>query len=594
MKKLIIGLLSLMLLTVFCVTVAAQNADSIYNNKKLMDSLYKKMLRDHYVPDTIVYKRTQALKRKVQGDSLRRSKDSLYHAQRKLFDSTYRKAIALRKNYDRQKDSTYKRQLFEVSRYDSAKRKTTTYRSSNDSLYRKKFMLYKLSDSLKRMDNMGRLKYDSMKRLYAVDVRYDSMHRFKAARGVRLDSMKKVLYLQNIKMDSLRIKKYLQFKKMQLQKLQADTVVLKNGYRTRELLTEITCMAGDTVYINNHYKKVIVKVFPHQKLRLSTTITYSDSINERDTEIFKKMGIALSRTNNSVIATVNGVKHPAAARDGSDKSNPQRDNIEDAICKDLNAENNARRPVVIELPDNVVIFLNTQYADASIENYVSNINAEINNGFLTMRNAGNAFIKSKYSTVTAGNLKKADLNLSSSKFTAGNITAMSVVSNTSHMQLTDCNAMTITSVSDEYVVEKAGSITGNKDFGKFNIQNLKDQLVLSGSNADVKINNVGLESPLIKISSKYADLKVPVYDLQNYSIYYEGSYKDVNKISSATSKTNSPATAFTAIANALDTVGINGKGGITNKTKFEAKAGDITGKYTKVDIVCPFCNVVFN
>lgn len=441
---------------------------------------------------------------------------------------------------------------------------------------------------------MGRLKYDSMKRLYSVDVRYDSMHRFKAAKGVRLDSMKKALYLQNIKMDSLRMKKYLQFKKMQLQKLQTDTVVLSNGYRTRELLTEITCMPGDTVYINNHYKKVIVKVFPHQKLRLSTIITYSDAINERDPEIFKKMGIELSRTNNSVIATVNGVKHPGANRDGNDKSNVQRDNIEDALCKDLNAENNARRPLLIELPDNVVILLNTQYADASIENYVSNINADINNGSLTMRNAGNAFIKSKYSTVNVGNLKKADLNLSASRFTAGNIAAMSVVSNTSHMQLTDCNAMNITSVSDEYVVEKAGSITGNKDFGKFNIQNLKDQLVLSGSNADIKINNVGLESPLIKISSKYADLKVPVYNLQNYSIYYEGSFKDVTKISSATPKTNNPTPAFTAVAASQDTVGVNSKGSITNKTKFEAKAGDITGKYTKVDIVCPFCNVVFN
>ena len=154
--------------------------------------------------------------------------------------------------------------------------------------------------------------------------------------------------------------------------------------------------------------------------------------------------------------------------------------------------------------------------------------------------------------------------------------------------------MNMASVSDEYKVAKAGSICGNKDFGKFNIENLKDQLVLSGTNADIKINRLNLETPLIKIDSKYADLKVPVYDLKNYSISYEGSYKDVNKISSATLTTNNTTTAAAGLSALKDSLAANGKQTAVTKTKFEATAGDITGKHTKVNIVCPYCNVVFN
>jgi len=578
-----------MLLTVFHFTAAAQNADSIYKNKKLMDSLYKKMLKDHYVPDTIVYKNAQSYKRKGKGDSLYRSKDSLFFARRKVFDSTHKRAIAIRKNYDGYKDSAYKKQLYEVYRYDTLKRKTIMNRSSNDSIYAKRVILYRLSDSLKRMGNLGRLKYDSMKRLYTVDVSYDSMHRFKVARGIKLDSLRKVIYLQNIKTDSLRIKKYLQFKKMQLQKLQADTVVLKNGYRSRELAMEISCNPGDTVYINNNYKKVIIRVVPHQRLRLSTTINYREPLSLADGEILKKMGIALSRTYQSVIATVNGAK-PPGYRDNNDRTGL----ADDLTCQELNAESNVKRSLLIELPDNVIIFLNTKYADANIENYVQYINAEILNGSLKMSSSAEAVIKSKYSTIKVDDIKKVDLNIFNSRFTGGSIIAMAIVSKSSTMQLDKCTTMKVASVSDEYNVEKAGSISGNKDFGKFYIESLKDQLVLSGANADVKINSVSLETPLIKIDSKYADLKVPVYDLKNYSICYEGSYKDVNKMSPTTLSANKTAGVFTGASAKQDSVAATSKTTGINKTKFEAKAGDISGKYTKVDIVCPFCNVVFN
>ncbi|MGC4104176.1 hypothetical protein [Ferruginibacter sp.] len=169
---------------------------------------------------------------------------------------------------------------------------------------------------------------------------------------------------------------------------------------------------------------------------------------------------------------------------------------------------------------------------------------------------------------------------------------MSVVSKSSNLQLDNCGTMDVTSVSDVYKVDKAGSISGSKDFGKLNIESLKDKLVLSGASADVKINNFSYEAPFIKIDSKYADLKLPLYDQKNYSVYYEGSYKDVNKISAAQKQTFTGTVSFDA-AIPKDSVATSGKTG-TGKMKFEAVAGDVTGKHTRVDITCPYCNVVFN
>lgn len=565
-----------MLLSVFYFTAAAQKNDSLYNHAKMLDSIYRIMVKEHYVPDTSFHVRQLPLKRKIQRDSLGHTRDSIFLLNRKLFDSAHRKMVITRKNSDRYRDSTYKKLLFRAYSSDSVKRKITLSRPKMDSLFRK------------RMNMLHGVKYNSLRKLYAMNLRLDSFYRYKKFQSLRLDSVKKILLIQNIKSDSQRIKKYLQQRKQLLQQIQLDTASVRNGYRSRELSMEISCNSGDTVYINNNYKKVIIRIVPKQRLRLSTIINYREALNERDVEILKKIGIDLSRTNHSVTATVNGIK--SGYKDTNDKTG----NADDLACKELNSESNVKRSLNLEVPDNVIIFLNTKYADANIEDYVSNINAEILNGSLRMGSAENAVIRSKYSTINVADIKKANLNFFNTRFTASNISAMTIVSKSSTMQLKDCTVMNIASTSDEYQVSKAGSISGNKDFGKFNIEDLKDQLVLSGANADIKISRLNLETPLIKIDSKYADLKIPVYDLKNYSIYYEGSYKDVNKISSATLTANNRTVASAGLSALKDSLAANGKQTGATKTKFEATAGDVTGKHTRIDIVCPYCNVVFN
>ncbi|MGG9962236.1 hypothetical protein [Ferruginibacter sp. SUN106] len=593
MKNILLRLFFLLLLTVFYFTAAAQKKDTLYVTKKFKDSIFRVTHPGHYVADTAYPDgKMYMILKKNRHDSLNYKTDTLYFAEQKQFDSVHRKLNIARKKSTLYKDSTFKKFNLQFRSYDSVKRKTAFKRQQSDSVYNKKNLLFRSSDTLKRIHKLRGLQTDSLQKLYVLNGRLDTLHKFKVFRTVVADSLKKVLYLQHIKTDSLRMKKYLQLKKVQLLQIQQDTASVKNGYRSRELSMEITCNAGDTVYINNNYKKVIVKTIPSQKLRLSTIINYREALNERDDALLKKMGIELSRTRNSVTATVNGTR-PPGIRDNNDNNGLNKANADNDICRQLNAESNVKRSLVIELPGNVIIVLNTRYADVNIENYVQNINAQITNGSLKMGNADNAVLKSKYSTIKTDDIKKADFNFTNTRFSGGNIMAMSIISKASSMELDHCTTMNIASVSDIYQVEKAGSISGNKDFGKLTIDNLKDQLILTGTNADVRINRVNFESPLIKIDSKYADLKVPVYDLKNYSISYEGSYKDVNKISAASQSVNYTGGTYAAVAGQQDTLAVKTNTGSSNKTKFNAFAGDITGMHTKVDIVCHFCNVSF-
>lgn len=526
MKNIFVHLLSFGLLMVFYSTARAQNTDSISNAKENRDSIYDKKIKV------------------AKGYRVYKQQDSLIYISRKK---------ELFKAYARQ-----------------------------DSLYKTRALLSKRTDTLKKLNKVMAIKSDSLRKLYALSARLDSFHQYNSFQRRTSDSLKKLIYLQQIKTDSQRIKLYLQQKKLQLQKFYKDTVVIRQGFSARKLSMEITCNEGDTVYINNHYKKLLIKTIASQKLRLSTTFYYKEALNENDAQIFQKMGIGLSRTNSSVTAMINGTKRPPVKNT-------------DELCPDEKVmENNAAKALLIELPGNTIIVVNSKYAETNIENFVTNLKAEILNGSLKLGNADRVQIKSNYGTVKAGEIANADLNLSSTDFSASNIVSMSVVSNLSTIKLDKCSSMNMTSISDDYNIDNAGSIRGNKNFGKLQIEHLRDQLVLTGTSADIKIDNLSYEAPFIKIENKYAELKLSLYNQKDYVVYYEGSYRDVNKLSTATQSLKGMGSITARLSVAGDTLAGMGSQAKVNKTTFEAVAGNITGRHTKIDIVCPFCNVFFN
>lgn len=260
----------------------------------------------------------------------------------------------------------------------------------------------------------------------------------------------------------------------------------------------------------------------------------------------------------------------------------------------LQNEMNAKSTVAITVPVNVVVVINTINAEVNVENYVKNFKTEITNGALILKSADDATIKGSYSTITAGTIKNADVTMHASSMNASTISAMKVTSSSSTLKLKECNSLDVTqSTSDAIVVDKAVNISGNKNFGKLTVIKLEGKLSLSGTGSSIAVNSLSEGTPQVAINSKYADVKLPLSTLPDYAVYYEGSFNDVSKTSTVTQQLNSLSKLNTSLTVQKDTLSLDYKNKNIAKTILKANAGNTNGEHAKIDIVCPYCNVVF-
>ncbi|MFX7844688.1 hypothetical protein ABTK14_20800, partial [Acinetobacter baumannii] len=72
-----------------------------------------------------------------------------------------------------------------------------------------------------------------------------------------------------------------------------------------------------------------------------------------------------------------------------------------------------------------------------------------------------------------------------------------------------------------------GDIRGRKNFGNLRITKLNTSLEINGTNADIKVRNTGANLNLVHIDNKYADIRLPLRNIKNYSINYVGPYSTV-------------------------------------------------------------------
>ena len=75
---------------------------------------------------------------------------------------------------------------------------------------------------------------------------------------------------------------------------------------------------------------------------------------------------------------------------------------------------------------------------------------------------------------------------------------------------------------DQYEMEAAGVISGGKNYGSLRVNTLKNSLDLTGVNADIKVHNIEAGVSFVKIDGQYADLRLPVDNLKDYTVIFEG------------------------------------------------------------------------
>jgi len=503
---------------------------------------------------------------------VRKNRDTFYNyklnAQGGL-DSFHHKINIERKEYFKRRDS--------LRRFDSVDVKFKHFK--NDSAFKR------LNVERQKLNDLSKLRTDSIfKKARLEKLRSDSGYRKKlfVQNKFKFDSgyKKMVLgreemlgerqkYLKNLRTDSVRMKQFLKFKTDSL-RTRFDSAQRGKKYNQKEISVYVNCKPGTMVFIKNNNRKVIIKKAKTDRVSISTTVNYTDDEKFTDVEWFKKMAIDLERQDTGVVVDIN-------------KKN---------TAIDILAGPNKKRSITIEVPENTGLNIETNNAESQLENDVDKLTANIINGTLKMQNANDVVINGKYSAIKAAIFKDATITLANCKFFAENISHLNIDSKYSIVNIINTNNIAISSISDQYRVEEATTIKGKKDFGKLFLDQLNEQLVLTGANTDVSISTISLNAILIKIDSKYAELKFPVYDLKNYVVRYEGSSRSVNNVYTASQMGNGTGTI--RVSQNIGNTDTARAGGKVNQTLFEASAGNTTGKYTRTEIKCAFCSVVFN
>ncbi len=156
----------------------------------------------------------------------------------------------------------------------------------------------------------------------------------------------------------------------------------------------------------------------------------------------------------------------------------------------------------------------------------------------------------------------------------------------SNVEIGTATKLNFISSNDEYEIDEAVTVVGRKNYGNFRISLLKESIELDGTNADVKIKNIAATVSSIKVDNKYADLRLPMRNVKNYSVDFEGPYSTIyanfEKKSKPSTKTSTTHRNQWASAGCDD---------CASENNFTATVG--TGSGTKVEVKCQNCTVDF-
>jgi hypothetical protein len=218
-------------------------------------------------------------------------------------------------------------------------------------------------------------------------------------------------------------------------------------------------------------------------------------------------------------------------------------------------------------------------------------------------------VTASLSNLNFESIQDAELDLSNGcSFRAKNVTTMDIESKSSRIEYEKGGSLIIRSTIDEYTIDEIDKVEGRKTYGSMRIGQLNNSLQVEGSNADIKIRTISPTVELVKINTLFANLRLPVKNITNYVVKFEGMYSSVYAPFEMVPVTKpdekpTPTTGSEQEKNGNSNSGTlpsiigqapNQFGQQPNVQRgFTASSGDIKGKHTKIEIVCPQCLVDF-
>ncbi len=298
--------------------------------------------------------------------------------------------------------------------------------------------------------------------------------------------------------------------------------------KSKEVSQEINMPKSGEIYIENSSRSIQVKTWDQQKVKVVTTAYFEKESTLTDAEWFERMGISLKALGSSVKIKSGGSSFGTYTYATSGRSvvvgSPAPLLKSGTLSR---TGNNTKRLLTIYVPVGSKLDIETKYSELQLPANIGDVLLDITNGSFEAENLNKLRLRSKYSNANLRDIKEAEIEFSNGRFTANNIDDLDIESKYSTIEMASAKKIKLASTNDEFEVEDVTDIRGRKNYGNLRITRLTGSIEMDGSNADVKIRNVGANVKLIKINNRYADIRIPLRDMKNYAVDFLGSYSTV-------------------------------------------------------------------
>ncbi len=371
--------------------------------------------------------------------------------------------------------------------------------------------------------------------------------------------------------------------------------------KSKEISMELPVAKSAEIYIENS-RNLDIKVWDQPKVKIVTSVMYDgDSSKVPDAEWFEKMNFSFRSTSNSIKIKIGANGNNFYIVNGNNVSwgGTNLDFANNVAA----GQGKGKKSVTIYVPKENNLDIDSKYAEIIIDGNLNKLNVDITNGGLDAGDVNKFFLRSKYSNINVGNLKNGEVELINGRFIAKDADDLDLDTKYATIEAGAVKKLKVRSTNDEYEIEEVGSIICRKNYGNLRITKLTYSMELDGTNADLKIRNIGEGLESIKINNKYADIRLPMRYVKNYTVTYQGAFSTVyasfekkpvaeKQESKPTGKKDNQNNNLKA-PNMIGAVSYASSDDVDGNSDnhFTASVGD--GKGAKLDLKCQNCTVDF-
>ncbi|MCK9402132.1 MAG: DUF4097 domain-containing protein [Chitinophagaceae bacterium] len=316
-----------------------------------------------------------------------------------------------------------------------------------------------------------------------------------------------------------------------LTRINTHTKVNEEDLKSKEISREMALPKNGEIYIDNTSRNIVIKTWNQPKVKITTTVFYEGESKIKEEEWFEKINLSLKTLGNAVKIKSVGIQGSVLSMYGIGSGTMNialsEETYFNGAGQSIGTKANMKTTVTITVPLESKLDIENKYADMVIPDYPGNLNVDISYGNLEAGNLKNFMLRSKYSNINIIDAKEAEIELTNGRFSARNIDIVDFDTKNSTIELANTKKVVIRSANDEFEFEEAGEINGIKNYGNLRITKLTKSIELEGINADIKIRNITASVSLIKINDKYADIRIPLKAVQNFSVDFTGAYSAV-------------------------------------------------------------------